>query len=169
MFLERFKEVENFTITKLIPLGGNNIIIKIVKKNSIYITHLRRKKLGQSTSRVNYHPSRRANGEGGKHEMWADQFYSRRACTIFPYTEAEDATFLFLSRTGMWYFCPYMRKNPFLLSSSKFYFRPTKFTSAPQMSIARNIGMQLLPRFSVEKGGNFDRAWNNKIVYATRE
>ena len=35
----------------------------------------------------------RAKGEGGKHEMWAGQFYSRGAYTIFPQTGAENYTF----------------------------------------------------------------------------
>ena len=48
----------------------------------------------------------RAEGEGGKHEMWAGQFYSRGAYTIFQYTRAENATFAILSREGMWHLRP---------------------------------------------------------------
>ena len=49
----------------------------------------------------------------GKHEMWAGQFYSRGAYTIFPHTEAENDTFPFLRRAGMGYFRPGVRKNIF--------------------------------------------------------
>ena len=43
--------------------------------------------------------------------MWAGQFYSRGAYTIFPHTEAENDTFPFLRRAGMGYFRPGVRKN----------------------------------------------------------
>ena len=40
----------------------------------------------------------------GKHEMWAGQFYSRGASTIFRHTRAENTTFAFLSRERKWYY-----------------------------------------------------------------
>ena len=57
--------------------------------------HLEKEKLGQSISRVNCR---------GKHEIWAGQFYSRGAYTIFHQTRAENTTFEFLSRERKWYF-----------------------------------------------------------------
>ena len=56
----------------------------------------------------------RAEGEGGKHEMWAGQFYSRGAYTIFPHIEAENAMFPFRSRAGMRHFRPGVRKSIYL-------------------------------------------------------
>ena len=46
-----------------------------------------------------------------KHEMWAGQFYSRGAYTIFPHTEAENDTFPFLRRAGMGYFRSGVKKK----------------------------------------------------------
>ena len=43
--------------------------------------------------------------------MWAGQFYSRGAYTIFPHTDAENDTFPFLRRAGMGYFRPGVRKT----------------------------------------------------------
>ena len=43
--------------------------------------------------------------------MWAGQFYSRGAYTIFPHSEAQNATFPFSRRAGMWHFRPGVGKN----------------------------------------------------------
>ena len=45
------------------------------------------------------------------HELWAGQFYSRGAYTIFPHIEAENAIFPFRSRARMRHFRPGVRKN----------------------------------------------------------
>ena len=54
----------------------------------------------------------RAEGEGDKHEMWAGQFFSRGAYTIFHHARVENTTFAFLSREQKWHFRPgYGGKN----------------------------------------------------------
>ena len=73
--------------------------------NSRYITHLGRKKIGQSISGVNC----------GTHVMWAGQFYSRGVYTIFHHTEAENDTFPFLRQAEMWYFRLGVRRNDFFI------------------------------------------------------
>ena len=60
-----------------------------------------------------------AEGEGGKHEMWAGQFFSRGVYTYFPHTEAENDTFPFLRRAGMEYFRPGVRKNKYKVVSTR--------------------------------------------------
>ena len=73
--------------------------------NSRYITHLGRKKIGQTISGVNC----------GTHAMWAGQLYSRGAYTIFHHTETENDTFPFLRQAEMWYFRPGVRRNDFFI------------------------------------------------------
>ena len=52
-----------------------------------------------------------AFGSGvNSHELWAGQFYSRGAYTIFPHIEAENDIFPFRSRAGMRHFRPGVRK-----------------------------------------------------------
>ena len=60
---------------------------------------------------IYYAPREEKTCEGGKHELWADQFYSRGAYTIFPHFESENAIFPFRSRTGNWHFRPGVRKK----------------------------------------------------------
>ena len=48
----------------------------------------------------------RVEGEAGKHKMWAGQFFSLGAYTIFRHTRAENNTFAFLSRERKGYFRP---------------------------------------------------------------
>ena len=44
-------------------------------------------------------------------QLWAEQFYSRGAYTIFPHIETKNAIFPFRSRAGMRHFRPGVRKR----------------------------------------------------------
>ena len=80
--------------TKLILFSFFNVYVFVNNKKTV-ITRIvyyapREEKLGLSSAPV-----------ANLHEMWAGQFYSRAAYTIFTHTQAENATFPLLRRAGL--------------------------------------------------------------------
>ena len=86
--------------------------------------------------------------------MWAGQFYSRGAYTIFHHTRAENTTFAFLSRERKWHFrAGYGEKVIFLF----FRYTPTLQTSDPLYILKLKIIVLVNFRpYNYIKSTNFD-------------
>ena len=94
----------------------------------------------------------------GKREMWAGQFYSRGAYTIFHHTQAENSIFAFLSRERKWHFRPgYGENNFFLRNLIHFHhtfprFKTTVHLLLASVAIASSVSLSrdsILIRFAV--------------------